>query len=161
MIYLQKVNDEMVSHCHCGDGRVASPGQADCPWCGCGWLFSCIKCRKSFTFAIGVELDSTWEEIAREDVRNYYSGRKEPDDEKVEDLARSMKWFLEDVQAGELYVYLDGQIISVHERDLRLEGMYASLQFDEVPQLTALNDNDVIDSVLANAEFWRKHRRPR
>ena len=78
IIYLVKANDDLVSHCQCEQGIIAEPGQVGCPWCGCGWLFSCIKCRKAFTFATAVEIDKTWEELAREDLYSYF--KQEPDE---------------------------------------------------------------------------------
>ena len=48
--YIAKANNDVLSHCQCADTLAAGPAQLDCPWCGCGWLFSCIKCRKAFTF---------------------------------------------------------------------------------------------------------------
>src|SRR5262249_18861030 len=52
-VYLRKANNDLVSHCACAqaDALVTAPSQMDCPWCGCGWLFICSRCRKAFTFA--------------------------------------------------------------------------------------------------------------
>jgi hypothetical protein len=69
LIYLQKDNDDLVSHCRCREAFISYPPQMDCPWCGCGWLFSCIKCRKAFTFARAVEVNDSWEELACRDIR--------------------------------------------------------------------------------------------
>src|SRR6266566_1407987 len=57
MIYLRKANDNLVSHCKCDEAYISAPSQMDCPWCGCGWLFTCSHCRKAFTFAEAVEGD--------------------------------------------------------------------------------------------------------
>jgi hypothetical protein len=48
-LYLRKANDDFVSHCKCpkADSLISSPGQMDCPWCGCGWLFICSRCNKA------------------------------------------------------------------------------------------------------------------
>jgi hypothetical protein len=65
-VYLCKDNDDLISHCTCREALVAPPGQADCPWCGCGWLFSCLSCRKAFTFARAVPGQKDLEMIVRE-----------------------------------------------------------------------------------------------
>ena len=65
-----KANDEVLSFCACQQPLVALPGQLDCPWCGCGWLASCIECRKAFTFAKVVDVDLTYEQIVRRDAIN-------------------------------------------------------------------------------------------
>ena len=78
-LYLRKANNDLVSHCRCAkeDALISSPCQMDCPWCGCGWLFTCSRCRKAFTFAEGVEVHESWEETANRTIRNLY--RREPE----------------------------------------------------------------------------------
>ncbi len=71
IIYLKKANDDLVSNCKCNDGRITYPPQQDCPWCGCGWLFTCISSRKAFTFAAGIELETNWEELATADWKGW------------------------------------------------------------------------------------------
>ena len=65
--YITKANDNVLSHCTCKGVIASGPAQMDCPWCGCGWLITCMNCRKAFTFARVIELDSTYEDIAAED----------------------------------------------------------------------------------------------
>ena len=50
-VYLVKANNDLISHCACSNAVIGAPAQMDCPWCGCGWLFVCSKCRKAFSFA--------------------------------------------------------------------------------------------------------------
>src|SRR5205809_7865690 len=80
-VYLAKDNAELVCHCKCPQALMTFPPQMDCPWCGCGWLFTCIECRKAFTFARGVLVDLTWEELARRDLFNKWQT-----DPSVEDI---------------------------------------------------------------------------
>jgi hypothetical protein len=84
-LYLQKANDDFVSHCRChrGDALISSPAQMDCPWCGCGWLFTCGVCRKAFAFAEGVEINESWEETAERDVRAFF--RRDPEPKEVQE----------------------------------------------------------------------------
>jgi len=49
MVYLVKASNDLISHCKCEYAPIGAPGQMDCPWCGCGWLFLCPKCRRAFT----------------------------------------------------------------------------------------------------------------
>jgi len=69
-LYLAKANNNLISHCACPDALVTFPPQIDCPWCGCGWLFTCIECRKAFVFERAIESDSPWHELARRDLTN-------------------------------------------------------------------------------------------
>src|SRR5262245_31898380 len=67
-LWLVKANNNFISWCRCDDAPIAWGQQLDCPWCGCGWLFSCLKCRKSFTFARAVLMKETIQELAARDV---------------------------------------------------------------------------------------------
>lgn len=153
IVYLKKANDDVVSHCDCKDGRVTYPAQMDCPWCGCGWLFSCISCRKAFMFAEGVELDTTWEALAREDMRGM--GLKKPSAEDIASWIDDMQGILEDVEPGELYVILDGAVIPADCAGCEFEGWYARHDLNSLPQVDALSDSSIIDSLLANPEYWQ------
>ena len=99
-IYLAKANDNLVSHCRCAEALITFPPQMDCPWCGCGWLFTCIVCRKAFTFAKGVVVSEPWEETAKRDLRNR---GKEPTVDEVSEWVNAMKELLSDVRVGEEY----------------------------------------------------------
>ena len=62
--YLVRSGSDVLCHCDCEDAPVSFPPQADCPWCGCGWMFTCLKCRKAFLFARCVPRRETLEELA-------------------------------------------------------------------------------------------------
>lgn len=150
--YLKKANDDVLSFCSCSDGRTAFPAQMDCPWFGCGWLFSCFTCRKAFTFAVGVEIEGTWEDIAREDIRKRWE--EEPSDEDVAAWVSSMKEILSGVKPGEQYVIIDGVIFHIDEKDIEFTGWYAYHTFAKPPQLDARDDRSVLDSQLGNRQYW-------
>ncbi|WP_434157900.1 hypothetical protein [Stutzerimonas stutzeri] len=152
IIYLVKKNDDLISHCHCDESLVSYPGQLDCPWCGCGWLFFCTKCRKAFTFATAVEVEKTWEEIAKEDLVGY--SKQEPSDEEVAEWVAYMKEMLGHIEPGRDYVYLDGHVIPTDEGQFEAEGWHSKHVFPEPPQLTAMTQSEVIDTVLSNREYW-------
>jgi hypothetical protein len=81
--FLTKASDMVISHCRCPseNALIMFPAQMDCPWCGCGWLFTCRTCRKAFTFATAVEVEASLEELARQDLSSgFYRGKKVPDD---------------------------------------------------------------------------------
>lgn len=152
IVYLKKASDDVVSHCHCGDGRVTFPSQMDCPWCGCGWLFCCITCRKAFTFAEGVEIDATWEETAREDLRNQQGC--EPSEIDVVAWVEAMEQILKDVEIGRRYVILDGTVFPVTAAGVIFDGWYAHHEFKTLPQVDALADPSVIDKQLGKPAYW-------
>lgn len=55
---LTKAQDQRGGLCWCGcaAGRYAVyEKQADCPWCGCGWLWFCSNCQKGLTVAVDAE----------------------------------------------------------------------------------------------------------
>lgn len=150
--YLRKSSDEVVSHCSCGDGRVTFPPQMDCPWCGCGWLFTCITCRQAFAFAEGVELDTTWEALAREDLLVML--KEEPDAEDIRGWVEVMQVLLDEVEPSERYVIIDGWVLPTDSRDVVFEGWHARHAFARLPQMAALEDPAALDADLANRAYW-------
>jgi hypothetical protein len=105
-LYLTKANNDVISHCSCTDALVTFPSQMDCPWCGCGWLFTCIECRKAFVFARAIETDQTWEDLARRDLTNKW--HESPSEDDILDWATAMEELMQDLVLNQEYVYLDG-----------------------------------------------------
>lgn len=155
ILYLVKKNNELISHCKCEESIVGEPGQLDCPWCGCGWLFSCTKCRKAFTFAEAKEIDKTWEELAREDLLGY-SG-KEPELEDVDNWIECMQHMMSHIEVGRTYIYLDGCFIPADEEGFEFEGWASKHSFYKTPQVIALEDKAILDQVLSNPEYWTEN----
>ena len=83
VVFLAKANDDLISHCKCAYTFIGAPAQMDCPWCGCGWLFVCPKCRKAFTFARAVECNLTREQLAHNDLDGKYG--RQPSGEEVDE----------------------------------------------------------------------------
>ena len=51
---LRRADDQGSGLCFCVcpvEETLAYTGQKDCPWCGCGWLWSCYRCGKAFSVA--------------------------------------------------------------------------------------------------------------
>lgn len=154
IIFLKKANDDLVSFCKCGDGHITYPPQIGCPWCGCGWLFTCIKCRKAFTFAQGVEIEGSWEELARRDIanRNY----KPLTDAEVAHWIEVMKRLLADVKPGRIYVCIDGNVFERDARNIEFDGWYGHHSFEQLPQVSALTDPSVRSNLLGSETYWKK-----
>jgi hypothetical protein len=153
IIYLIKDNDDLVSHCRCDPAYITSPPQIDCPWCGCGWLFVCTTCRKAFTFARGVEVDESWEELARRDLIGKWTDT--PSDEDIREWIVAMQEILADVKVGNQYVCMDGLIIPTDAGHVRFRGWHAEHDLDFVPQIAALGDDSVMERILGNPRYWQ------
>ena len=153
-LYLRKANDDLVSHCRCGkaDALISSPGQMDCPWCGCGWLFICSRCRKAFTFAEVVEINESWGQTADRTIRALY--RREPEEGEAEEWVGFMKILLKDIQSGLQYVYLDGWVIPTTAGGVHIQGWHSHHDLEFVPQVAALEDPQVQTSLLSSREYW-------
>jgi hypothetical protein len=153
-LYLRKANDNLVSHCRCAvpDALIDSPGQMDCPCCGCGWLFICVVCRRAFTFAEAVEVDESWEESADRSIRKFFN--RGPEEGEVEDWVKSMKILLRDIQPGEQYIYLDGWVIQIDVEDIHIEGWHSRHDLDVVPQVAALEDSRFRSEMLGSPDYW-------
>ena len=150
-VYLVKDSDDLISWCKCPIALASAPGQLDCPWCGCGWLFSCVTCRKAFTFARGVVVDRTLESIGADDLHGM--GGKWGDD-ALHDWVISMSELLKGVEPGQRYVYLDGWFLPADRSPPRLDGWYARHQLAEAPQISALRDRSFLDSTVGSRGYW-------
>jgi hypothetical protein len=156
MIYLRKANNDLISHCECAEGYISAPRQMDCPWCGCGWLFTCSECRKAFTFAEAVEVDFSLEEMARRDVRHWSRAGTQPSEEDVRSWVEFMGVFLRGAKLGNRYVYFDSYVVPVDANGLTIEGIHSSHDLAVVPQVEALRDPSIIQDLLSNPRYWRE-----
>lgn len=156
MIYLRKANSNVVNHCKCADGYISAPGQMDCPWCGCGWLFTCSDCRKALTFAEGVEVDFTLEEMALRDLQHWNRAGTAPSAEDIQGWVDFMRTFLQGVELGRRYVYLDGVVIPTDADGITFEGIHSSHDLAVVPQVEALRDQSIIRDLLSNPRYWHE-----
>ena len=156
VIYLVKANYDLVSSCTCAQTYIGAPGQMDCPWCGCGWLFVCPKCRKAFAFAQAQEARLTWEELAHNDLDGKWG--RQPTRQEVEEWISLMKNLLKGVQVGKNYAYIDGGVFPTDGRNIRFQGMYSRHDLSEVPQFVALKDRAALGKTLDNKEYWQARR---
>jgi hypothetical protein len=155
-LYLEKSCDDVISHCRCRNALITWPPQMDCPWCGCGWLFTCIECRMAFTFARGVLVDETLEEIGARDLRNRW--KREPAAKDVIEWVGAMRILLKDVEVGREYVYLDGFFISSDAESVAFEGWAARHDLPRMPQSQARMGTDALDRSLGDIKYWRARR---
>jgi len=153
-IYLRKANDDLISFCMCdkAEALISEPGQMDCPWCGCGWLFTCMKCRKAFTFAEGFEVGKSWEDLADRDIRGFYEHAPEP--RETQAWTASMKSLLQDAQVGEQYVYFDGHVIPRSAESVHFVGWNSKHELGFLPHVAALEDPEILDGLLRSVDYW-------
>ena len=152
-VYLERASKEVICHCRCRQSLVGAPTQMDCPWCGCGWLFTCLNCRKSYAFARGVEVEQTLEELARDDLQS-----RTGESPGAEDIAGWVEWMtvlLKAVRVGREYVYLDGYYIDVETGPIEFEGWHSRHDLPWVPQVKAVEDPTVMYDVLTSEDYWR------
>jgi hypothetical protein len=71
-----------------------------------------------------------------------------------------MQEILAGVVPGQTYVVLDGSVLPADADSVSLDGWYARHELNYLPQTKALQDRAVIDSLLANVEYWRDRRHP-
>ena len=150
-LYLGKDNDDLVSHCKCEAPLIGYPPQMDCPWCGCGWMFSCIDCRRGFTFARGVEMPESWESLALRDLTKM--GTK-PRQQDVEGWVEMMQDLHRGVELGRTYVCLDGVFIPADSESISFTGWKTTHELDFVPQVAALKDERILSNLLMDPDYW-------
>ena len=151
-LYLAKANDELISECQCESALATYPPQMDCPWCGCGWLFTCIECRKAFTFAKAVTVEDPLEELARRDIIGLTGN---DDGSHRDEWLQVMRELLSDVEEGRQYVYLDGFFLPADiDEPLEVVGWHSRHMLDFLPQVEALNDERLLDGMLGSQDYW-------
>lgn len=151
-VYLVKDNDDLCCHCECDKALITFPPQMDCPWCGCGWLLTCIACRKAFTFARAVEVPESWEELARRDLTGKWS--EQPSAEEIGEWVGAMKAMHSHVELGKQYVCLDGLFIPTDANGVEFEGWHSRHNLDFLPQVRACEDYAVMEEILTNRDYW-------
>jgi len=168
MIYLTRASAEGVCFCSCAEALVVPPGvdQAECPWCGCGWLFDCILCRKPFTFAKALETDLTPQmviDLDRLEVDRVYERPKTRDlagraiEHLVAQRARDVfeSNHLRHLVVGEEYVYLDGLVLPAHPGrhvEIHAVGMYGT-HHGELPHAVHRASPEAMRKALDRA-YW-------
>jgi hypothetical protein len=128
----------------------------DCPWCGCGWLFICSRCRKAFTFTEGIEVDESWEDTWDRTMRALY--QRDPESGQIEEWIEFMKILLKGVKPGGRYVYLDGYVIPTTAGGVTIEGWHSHHKLDFVPQVAAMDDPSIRTDLLCSRNYWRSNR---
>ena len=151
-VYLERANGDLINHCQCKRSLVAVPGQMDCPWCGCGWLFTCMKCRKAYAFARGFVIDASLEDLGRQDLQT--SLGRAPHPQELTEWVATMGVLLRNVQPGCTYVYFDGHLIDARSSGVRFEGIHSRHELPYVPQVRALRDPRLIEGLLADEQYW-------
>lgn len=144
---VRKANDDLVSFCECA-APIATTGQLDCPWCGCGWLFSCATCHKAFTFGEVVETPMTDLDVAKALCRD-----DAPEDHEAKGAIEWLDWELEDKSIGDRVVYLDGAIVDVRSREVAFNGWFARHELTAVPHAVARDRNE-LDAQLGDKTYW-------
>lgn len=159
LVYLVKDNDDLCCHCQCERAYITFPPQMDCPWCGCGWLFTCTSCRKAFTFARAVEVDESWEELARRDIESGWGTT--PSEQDIAQWIDAMQALHSNIELGKQYVCLDGLFISTDEPGVDFDGWHSRHQLDFVPHVKACEDYLVMEEILSNREYWIQNAFPK
>ncbi len=155
-LHLEKANEAGICHCKCERALVAAPGQLDCPWCGCGWLFSCAECGKAFTYAKPVIMHTPLEKLVEMDML----GRGwDNDPEFFGSCTDAMREMLAEIEEGIEYVYLDGYFLPLDAEDFSLEGMHANHEITELPHAVELKSPGALSAALGEPDYWEERRR--
>jgi hypothetical protein len=156
--FLFKANDDVLSHCTCDWEPAMSTGQLDCPWCGCGWLISCSRCKRSYTFAVVRETDVSLFELGRREAAARGLGPVAADD--IQMWADAMSEALDVFQPGDIVVYLDGSYWSLDATSIAFDGYFASHTLERLPHAEALTDRPRLRAVLGDRSYWLDRERP-
>ncbi len=135
-----------------------SSGQMDCPWCGCGWLITCSKCSKAFTYAEIKETDVPLIELGRREVER--RGLTSVTKKEIEDWALAMQEDLAKFSVGQIVIYLDGEYLPIDEENIQLEGWYARHDLVRLPHYEALKNPQLLNDKLGDSSYWLSRELP-
>lgn len=151
--FITKANDDVLSRCTCTGVIAAGPAQLDCPWCGCGWLISCMNCRKAFTFARVIDFPGSYRDIVREDFQ------RRGEDVTEDDITRGALWMEEafsNLKIGDIVVWLDGAYMPLDTANFAYDGWHAQHDFDRLPHAVALEQPGALQQTLGNQAYWQE-----
>ncbi len=150
---LMKSSNDLLSFCDC-DRAFATHGQMDCPWCGCGWLFTCAKCRRAFTFAELRDVPESYEDIARIEAEGFFGcPPRASDAERMEAEVEWQSFWGEHAVSGARLIYLDGQVLSVDQTDFDFEGWTARHAFKDLPHKAGTKA--ALEAVFGQPSYWQ------
>lgn len=150
--YLAKSSQDGVCHCTCKEALISSPGQLDCPWCGCGWLYTCIECRKAFTFARCLEVAASYEELARRDIQAR-NQRKPVSAFEIRAWIRSMEDVVSGLKPGTEYAYLDGSFCPIDE-PVEFDGWHSHHFLQVLPHREYRREPAKLKGFFSRKEYW-------
>lgn len=151
---ITKANNDGVSWCECEHAVASYPGQLSCPWCGCGWLFSCLECRKAFTFGKMVQAEQPVVDLAKRDLE--LRGLKY-EAELVEEWVDYHDYLSEYLPLNEEIVYLDGYAFLTDKTDLNFKGWYAEHSLAALPH--RFRTKEALEKALGNTDYWTSRER--
>lgn len=158
-LWLVKDSNDVVSHCACPRAISGDLPQLDCPWCGCGWLFACAECGKSFMFARVERVPESRTALARRLHREAFG--EDPEPEELADAVQHFEALVDGYKEGDRVVVLDGVILPADGgQPISLEGLFASHEFDELPHVLARTNPGILQETLASEEYWLERRLP-
>ncbi len=156
--FLFKANDDVLSHCRCVGEPAASTGQLDCPWCGCGWLISCSKCLKAFTYGVIRNTDIPIVELGRLEVKR--RGLKTVTEDDMLAWADAMEREFKRFKVGQKVVYLDGHYFPLGATNISFKGYFAKHKFKTLPHADALKHPDVLRATFIEPSYWLERELP-
>jgi hypothetical protein len=153
-----KKDDSVLSHCACVNEPANSTLQLDCPWCGCGWLFTCSKCQKAFTFAEVCETDLSLHELSRREATA--RGLTDVSENEIAEWVQGMSEALDPLKVGDTVVYLDGSYWAVDATHVEFTGYFAQHKLARLPHAEALSEPSLLRTTLGNKDYWLSRERP-
>ena len=69
-----------------------------------------------------------------------------------------MQAYLSVVTEGKQYVAFDGEVIATDADAVEFDGWRSHHRLDFVPQVAALADRSIMETLLSNVEYWESRR---
>jgi hypothetical protein len=161
MKWLVKSSEDTICFCECdGDNAIAAPpgwSQMDCPWCGCGWLFTCATCGLAFTYAVCKDApDLTPARLANDYYKRVFGEPCPP--ERLRVYAGEVVSKLTPLVVGAEYIVLDGQALNTSITAAVFTGEYANHSLAALPHVKYRGDREGLVQAMCR-DYWLARKR--
>jgi predicted ABC-type ATPase len=156
--HLIKAYKKGICHCKCKLAFASIESQLSCPWCGCGWLFTCTRCGLAFTYAKVVDLPDDYRAVAGQLLVRRFG--QVMDAELIEEASEDLKRRIEGFDVGDRVVYLDGHHLKLSSEPVAIYGRHSEHHFDVSPHWQELRVAGRLKRELSDPRYWQRTKLP-
>ncbi len=162
MLHLTRAPGDTTASCRCPDSLMAVPDQSETPWDGSGYLCTCHKCGKTFTFGKVIKVNMKLRDFVLKDLRQRDLPKELLNDRDfIDGCCESIEEMLADLEEGKEFVYFDGVLIPTdYEGRIEFDGLFAAHDLATLPHLELKKDKNSARHLLGDPRYWNDRALP-